>query len=148
MKSIAGICKKHGNSETGLMAILQDIQHEYGYLSEDHCETVSRSLGVPISRLYALATFYRAFRLVPAGKHTLCVCLGTACHVKGGGDLVSHFKDQWGLEPGQTSGDGRITLEVVRCVGCCGLAPVVVVNGRYERFMNRKKLDRVVGQCR
>ena len=111
-----------------LMAALQKAQEIYGYLPFEVQNTVAEFFSVPLQDLYGVSTFYSLFQLAPQGKYKVGVCLGTACYVKGAGALVDKLKSSLKLEPGETSADGRFTLEVTRCVGCCGLAPVINVN--------------------
>ncbi|RDV84334.1 NADH-quinone oxidoreductase subunit NuoE [Ammonifex thiophilus] len=111
-----------------LIAALLALQRHYGYLPEPALRTLAQELGVPLSKVYGVATFYAQFRLKPRGRHTVCVCLGTACHVRGSEQIFHALKRELGVEPGDTTADGRFTLEVVSCVGACSMAPVVVVD--------------------
>ena len=111
-----------------LMAALQKAQDIYGYLPFEVQSAVAEFFDVPLQDLYGVSTFYSQFHLKPRGKYKIGVCLGTACYVKGSGELVDKLKRVLKLEPGETSPDARFTLEVTRCVGCCGLAPVITVN--------------------
>jgi len=110
-----------------IVAILQDIQEKFSYLPPDVLKTVSAELAVPLSRILSLATFYRAFSLIPKGKHPVHVCLGTACHVRGAQRVLEKFERELGIKTGETTSDREFSLDAVRCVGCCGLAPVVTV---------------------
>jgi NADH:ubiquinone oxidoreductase subunit E/NAD-dependent dihydropyrimidine dehydrogenase PreA subunit len=107
------------------MLVLQDIHRAWGYLPEAVLRHVAERMAVPLSHLYRLATFYESFSLVPRGRHIVSVCTGTACHIRGAGRLLDWFQSELRLVPGETSGDRRFTLEEVRCLGCCSLAPVV-----------------------
>lgn len=111
-----------------LIAILQDTQREFGYIPKDAIEAIAKGLSVPISRVYAVVTFYKAFKLSPSGKHVVKVCLGTACHIKGGPELMRQLESNLGVKPEEVTPDGQFSYEAVRCVGCCGLAPVVMVD--------------------
>lgn len=111
-----------------LIPLLQLIQERFGYLPPEGLEEVSRYLKVPLSRIYGVVTFYAQFSLVPKGKHLIQICQGTACHVQGGKVVLEALERELGLRPGETS-DRGVSLEVVRCVGCCSLAPVMVVDG-------------------
>jgi len=142
--SIYQIIEKYGKKESGLISILQDIQKDKGYLPEEALSIVASEVKVPLSRLYSLATFYNVFSLVPRGRHTINVCLGTACHVRGGARLLDKLKRDLQIEPGETTQDKRFSLEAVRCVGCCGLAPVIVIDGNFHGKLNQKKLDKVL----
>jgi NADH-quinone oxidoreductase subunit E len=132
-----------GNKEQ-LISLLQDIQAEFNYLPQDVLIKVSQRLGIPMSQVFSVATFFRAFSLRPRGRHLVTVCLGTACHVKGGHRLVDKIERDYGIKPGQTTEDMRFTLEAVNCLGCCALGPVMVVDGKYESQMTPDKLDRVL----
>lgn len=127
-----------------LIALLQDIQTEFNYLPRDVLVEVSQRLDIPLSQVFGVATFFRAFSLKPRGRHLVTVCLGTACHVKGGQRLVDKMERDYKVKPGETTDDLRFTLETVNCLGCCALGPVVVVDGKYESQVNPDKLDRVL----
>ena len=144
MEGVKKIVKKYGGKEAGLIAILQDIQKERGYLPQDALQVVAVEVGVPISRLYQLATFYKAFSLVPRGRHTINVCKGTACHVRGAEKLVEKLERVLEIKPGETTPDQRFSLEAVRCVGCCGLAPVIMIDENFHGKLNQKALDRIL----
>ena len=144
MESVQRIVNKHGKKEAGLIAMLQDIQKEKGYLPEKDLTRIASEVKVPLSRLFSLATFYTAFSLVPRGRHCVNVCLGTACHVRGGAKLLDKLERDLDITPGETTEDKRFTLEAVRCVGCCGLAPVVVIDDNFHGKLNQKGLDKVL----
>lgn len=144
MSAINKIMEQYGKKQSGLIPILQDIQKHKGYLPQEELSLVAKELKVPLSRLYSLATFYKVFSLAPRGRHTINVCLGTACHVKGGAKLLDKLKRDLEINPGETTKDKRFTLEAVRCVGCCGLAPVVVIDGDFHGKLNQKKLEKVL----
>lgn len=127
-----------------LISLLQDIQAEFNYLPRDVLIQVSQKLDIPLSQVFSVATFFRAFSLKPRGRHLITVCLGTACHVRGGQRLVDKIERDYGIRPGETTEDEKFTLETVNCLGCCALGPVVVVDGKYESQMNADKLDRVL----
>lgn len=122
---------KHNNEKRALISILQDIQAEFNYLPREALETVAKSLGVPMIDVIGVATFYRAFSLKPRGRHLVTVCLGTACHVRGGPKILSEFEKKLGVSPGETTKDNQFTLETVACLGCCAIGPVVVADGNY-----------------
>ena len=123
-----------------LIAILQRVQEEFGYLPEEALAEIARFLKVPTSQVYSVATFFRAFSLKPRGRHMLDVCLGTACHVRGAVGILDAIERETGIKPGETSDDLRFTLETVNCVGACALGPIVIMDGKYEGEM---KIDRV-----
>jgi NADH:ubiquinone oxidoreductase subunit E len=138
--------RKHQNQKKALIAILQDIQAEYNYLPREALQQVSRSVGVPLIDVVGVATFYRAFSLKPRGRHIVTVCLGTACHVRGGPRILEEFERRLGLKAGDTSPDGRFTLETVACLGCCAIGPVVVVDGDYHAQTSTRKVEGILRQ--
>jgi NADH:ubiquinone oxidoreductase subunit E len=127
-----------------LISLLQDIQAEFNYIPQDVIIKISQKLDIPLSQVFSVATFFQAFSLKPRGRHTVTVCLGTACHVKGGQRLVDKMERDYNLRPGETTEDERFTLETANCLGCCALGPVVVVDGKYESQVNPEKLDKVL----
>jgi len=116
-----------------LIRVLQQAQEVFGYLPAPIIKTISRDLKVPISEVYGIISFYGFFSLVPKGKYIIQVCMGTSCYVKGGKKILNVLKKDWGLEPDGITEDGRFSLETVRCLGCCGLSPVVAVAGDVHR---------------
>ena len=112
-----------------LMKALQKAQEIYGYLPIEVQLKIAEYFDVPLEEIYGIATFYAQFNLNPKGKHTVGICLGTACYVKGSGDVLDKFKEKLGIEASQTTPDGKFTLDATRCIGCCGLAPVLTVDG-------------------
>jgi len=128
---VEAIICEHGGSRDSLISILQDVQSEYHYLPEDMLRLVARKLELPLIQVYAVATFFKAFTLKPRGEHTVSVCLGTACHVRGAPAVLDEVKRQLCIEPGDTTEDMRFTLETVNCLGACALGPIMVVDGQY-----------------
>ena len=128
---IAGILAEHDNRVDALIMILQDIQNTYRYLPEEAIRLVSERLGSPFSQVYEVATFYRSFSLEPRGEHEIKVCLGTACHLRGGPRILENFERELGVCCGETTKDMSFTLETVNCVGACALAPLVIVDEEY-----------------
>ena len=124
--------QKYSNEKKTLISILQDIQEEYNYLPPEALKIVSKSLDIPLIDVFGVATFYRAFSLEPRGKHLITVCLGTACHVRGGPKILEEFERKLNIEAGETTKDRRFTLETVACLGCCAIGPVVVVDRNYH----------------
>ncbi len=124
------IVAAHQEEAGRVTAVLGDIQKKYRYLPEEALVAVSEALGVPLARLFEVATFYAAFSLVPKGRVLVSVCHGTACHVRGAPLLTERLEEELGISPGETTPDGEFSLEVVRCLGCCSLAPVVRVGDR------------------
>lgn len=131
-----------------LIPILQAVQEEQGFLSEDAVTAIGRHLGIPASKVYGVATFYNQFRFQPRGKYHVMVCRGTACHVKGSARALDMVTRTLRIQPGQTSRDRMFSLEVVACMGACGLAPVVNVNGEFHAGVTPVKLQRIVEECR
>lgn len=126
-QQVSGILTRYQADPGQIIAVLQDVQAEFNYLPPPALKMISKELAIPLSRILSLATFYKAFSLVPKGKHPVHICLGTACHVRGAQLVLEKFERDLGLKSGQTSADGNFSLDAVRCVGCCGLAPVVMV---------------------
>ena len=135
-----------GLEESDLIGALQDIQRELNYVPEEALRLVAEKIDVPLSQVYSIATFYKAFSLVPRGRHLVNVCMGTACHVRGGVQILEKLKRDLGIETGETSDDGRFSLEAVRCLGCCGLAPVIMIDGNFHGKLTQKSLERVLEQ--
>ncbi|MFN3395788.1 MAG: NAD(P)H-dependent oxidoreductase subunit E [Thermodesulfovibrionales bacterium] len=135
-ESFYRILDRYEKGEGNLISLLQDIQAEFGYIPEEAVNWFSERLELPPSRFFGVATFYAQFHLKPRGKNIISVCCGTACHVKGGSKIVERIQRDLGLtSEGETTPDGNFTLEVVRCVGACSLAPVVIVNDRVHSEM-------------
>jgi NADH-quinone oxidoreductase subunit E len=146
LATVEKIIREHGAQKSALIAMLQDVQQEFSYLPEDVLAHLSRTLGVPLSRAYSLATFYRAFSLKPKGKHPIAVCMGTACHVKAAVKILEKFERQLKIKLGQTTPDLNFGLEEVRCLGCCGLAPVVTVGLDLFGKVTLPKVDQIIRQ--
>ena len=144
LETVDRIIRQHQAEKSALSAMLQDVQKEFTFLPREALFHLSRTVGVPLSRAYSLATFYRAFSLKPKGKHPIAVCLGTACHVKGAVKLVEKFERQLHIKSGQTTPDLNFGLEEVRCLGCCGLAPVVTVGPDLYGKVSLTKIDQIV----
>ena len=126
-QQVSNILTRYQTDPGSIIAILQDVQEEFSFLPPPALRMISKELALPLSRVLSLATFYKAFSLTPKGKHPIHVCLGTACHVRGAQLVLEKFERDLGLKTGKTSADGEFSLDAVRCVGCCGLAPVVMV---------------------
>ncbi len=129
-----------------LIPILQRVQEEFGYLSEDNMIEVARFIGIPESRAYAVATFYAQFRFTPTGKTNVTVCRGTACHVKGARRILEEAEKQLGITEGQTTDDLEYSLETVACIGCCGLSPCVMINKKVEANMTPAKVGELLAK--
>ncbi|HHE39045.1 MAG TPA: NADH-quinone oxidoreductase subunit NuoE [Candidatus Cloacimonetes bacterium] len=128
MEKVDQIIKKWNSDPDFVIEMMQDIQDEFKYIPEEALETITLQTKVPLAHLYHIATFYKSFSLTPRGKYEIQVCTGTACHVKGAPLIIDAFKRELNIEIGETTQDGKFTLEEVRCLGCCSLAPVVMIN--------------------
>lgn len=123
-----------------MVAILQDIQAEYNYLPKETLIQVSEGLDIPLTQVYSVATFFKAFSLKPRGRHIINVCLGTACHVRGASRVLDEIGRRLGIKAGETTEDFRFTMETVNCVGACALGPIVVIDGKYSGQMKTDKV--------
>lgn len=132
VEAVNRVLEKYNFDRASLIGILQDLQRELRWLPEEALRMVSWRLDVPLTQLYAIGSFYKAFSLKPRGRHLLNVCLGTACHVRGGAAIEQALEKELKIGPGETTADDRYTMEVVRCVGCCGLAPVIVIDENFH----------------
>ncbi len=128
-KLVEATMRRNGYRPDGLIETLHTVQESFGYLDDDALRYVARKLHVAASQVYGVATFYHFFTLKPQGRHVCAVCTGTACYIKGADKLIDEMKKQYDITPGQTTPDGEISLVTVRCVGACGLAPAVVLDG-------------------
>lgn len=127
-KIVEATARRHGREPQALIETLHTVQESFGYLDETALRFVAGTLRVPLSRVYGAATFYRFFTLKPKGKHTCVVCTGTACYIKGAGGLLEAVEKNWGIQPGETTPDGKLSLLTARCLGSCGLAPAAVLD--------------------
>jgi NADH-quinone oxidoreductase subunit E len=146
---IETILQEHPSAaRDSLIPILQEIQEDQGFLSREAVTRVGEHLNLPASKIYGVATFYNQFRFQPKGKYHIIICRGTACHVKGSGNVLDMAMKRLKLEPGQTTRDRLFSLETVACMGACGLAPVVNINGEFHAKITPLKLARIIEQCR
>ncbi len=143
-QTLEEIVKERRSQPNQLIEALQDIQEKHGYISEEVIQSVSQWLGVPLIEVYSVASFYKAFRLKPAGKHVLTICMGTACHVRGARLLLDQATSQFGIEPGEVTPDGLFSIECVNCLGACALGPIVTENGNYHHHMTPAKLRKLI----
>jgi len=141
---IEKIIDKHKCNPSSLIAILQDVQEEYRYLPEEAMIRVVDRLNIPLSRAYSLATFFKAFSLKPRGRHTVRVCMGTACHVRGGGMILEKLERDLNIKRGETTEDLEFSLDEVYCLGCCGLAPVVTVDEDIYGEVTLSKIPKIL----
>jgi len=141
---IEEIIRRYEGQGPNVLGILQDIQQSLYYLPKEALEQVARRLGIPLIQLYSLATFYTSFSLRPRGRQLIQVCHGTACHVRGAVRLTEQLSRELAVQPGDTTPDRQFTLEVVRCVGCCSLAPVVRIDGATYGRMTPSKIVEII----
>ena len=145
---INAICDRYVGENTPLMMILSDIQKEYGYIPLEVQEIVSERTGISVAEIYGVVTFYSFFSLTPKGKYVIGCCLGTACYVKGAQQVVDKFSDMLKIKPGETSEDGLFTLDALRCIGACGIAPAVSINGKVYPKMTVDAVPAVIEEYR
>jgi NADH-quinone oxidoreductase subunit E len=145
---LEGILDRYGRDPANIISILQDIQAEANWLPEEDLRYVSAQLAIPLSKMMALATFYKAFSLKPRGKHIVSVCLGTACHVRGAERIVGAVERELGIRGGETDESLTWTLETVGCLGACALGPIVVVDGEYHGQMTSVKATRLLDKMK
>jgi len=138
------IVAKYQGKQGILIQVLQDIQAEYNWLPEEALKQVSKRLKVPLSQAYSIASFYKAFSLTPRGRHLINVCLGTACHVRGGPKIMDKVEELLGIKGGETTPDQKFTLQRVNCLGCCALGPVMVVDGEYHGRLLVSKVEKIL----
>jgi len=139
-EKVTAVLDKYRRDKGSLVSILQDTQSEIGYLAREALMEVSQGLDVPLSQVYSVATFFKAFSLKPRGRHLVNVCLGTACHVRGAVKVLETIEREAGIKSGETDEDLRFSLETVNCVGACALGPIVIIDGKYSGDM---KIDKV-----
>ena len=142
------ICDRHINDKTPLMMILSDIQKEYGYVPVEVQELVSEKTGISVAEIYGVVTFYSFFSLKPKGKYIIGCCLGTACYVKGAQQIIDKFSEILGIGPGETTEDGLFTIDALRCIGACGIAPAVTINGTVYPKMQVNQVQKVIDDYR
>ena len=140
------IIKSYSCEKSALIAILQEIESSYGYLPAWALRHVSEKLNVPMIQVYGVASFYKAFHLTPRGKHLIRVCLGTACHVRGGQRVIEELERKLAIEVGETTKDLNFTLERVNCLGCCALGPIVMIDENYHGHMSPAKVGSLIKQ--
>lgn len=138
------IVDKYQEKRTALISILHDVQDRYKYLPEEALRMVASRLKMDINEIYGVATFYKSFSLVPKGKHSITLCMGTACHVRGGPKILRELQNLLHIEPGQTTPDKQFSLNVVNCLGVCAIGPVMMVDGKFYGEMNPMKAKKVV----
>ncbi|SNU08222.1 NAD(P)-dependent iron-only hydrogenase diaphorase component iron-sulfur protein [Lachnospiraceae bacterium] len=145
---IEEICARYKDEKTPLMMILSDIQNEYGYIPLEVQEIVSKNTGISVAEIYGVVTFYSFFSLTPKGKYVIGCCLGTACYVKGAQQVIDKFSELIGIKPGETSEDGLFTLDALRCIGACGIAPAVSINGKVYPKVEVNQVSEIIESYR
>jgi NADH-quinone oxidoreductase subunit E len=145
-QQVEAILNNRGNDVESLIIILQDIQKELGYVPEEAVDIVARKLGLSPTRIYGILTFYAQFRLFPPGEHSLKVCQGTACHVMGGERILKYLSDKLDVKAGETTSDMRFSFERVACVGCCGMAPVVLLDDKPHGNSTIKSVNSLISE--
>jgi len=138
------ILEKYKDDKSNLIQVLNETQEHYGYIPMSAQKTISEEMGIEMAEIYGVITFYSRFTLKPKGKYNVAVCLGTACYVKGSQKILDRFKEKLGVEVGETSEDGKFSIEATRCIGACGLAPVFTVNEEVYGKATVDKVDEVV----
>ncbi|MEA2059426.1 MAG: NAD(P)H-dependent oxidoreductase subunit E [Thermodesulfobacteriota bacterium] len=138
------ILEKNDYDSKNLVKMLQDIQAELGYVPGDSQKFLAKKLRVPVSHIFGILTFYNFFRLYPPGRHSIDVCLGTACYVKGAKNILNEIVERYGIKPGQTTPDRKFSMDIVRCVGCCAIGPVMLVDGTVYGKMKPEKVKEIL----
>ena len=144
LKDIKKILEKYTTEKDNLIQILNEVQEHYGYIPKFVQEEISKYLDIPMAEIYGVITFYSRFTLEPKGKYNIAVCLGTACFVKGSEQILDRVKEKLGIDVGQTTEDGKFSIEATRCIGACGLAPVFTVNEEVYGKATTKTVDEVI----
>ena len=143
LEAVCEIIERHGYQKASLIGILQDIQTRMNYLPRKALAQVSKSLDIPLTNIYEVATFYKAFSLEPKGKHTIQVCLGTACHVRGGARVLDYLENRLEVKSGRDHEGPIFTLESVNCLGACALGPMMVIDKKYYGKINTNKIESI-----
>jgi NADH-quinone oxidoreductase subunit E len=145
MPGIEDILSKYSGRDD-LIEVLSDVQDQFGFISEDNMRRIQEALKIPLVEIYGVVTFYSGFKLKPSGKHIIRVCTGTACHVKRGDIIHSYLRDKLGVSDGETTRDGKFTLEAVNCLGACAYAPALMIDDEVFGNLTRDKVDEVLGR--
>ena len=141
---IAEIIERHRDREDSLIQVLHEAQEAYGYLPLELQRFISRGMDIPLAKVSGVVSFYSFFSTEPRGEHTIRVCMGTACYVRGGGKIVKHLRERLGVELGETTADGKFTSEVARCFGSCGLAPAMMIDDTVYKQVNVNRIERIL----
>ena len=148
VEQIKEICARYKDEPSPLMLVLTDVQKEYGYLPLEVQEVISEELNIPVADIYGVVTFYSFFSLQPKGKYVIGVCIGTACYVKGGANVLDKFSELLKIKVGQTSSDGLFTLDGLRCIGACGIAPALTINGKVYPKVKVTDVESIIKEYR
>jgi NADH-quinone oxidoreductase subunit E len=146
--TVSKVVGKYQEDRDMLIQILLDVQSGLGWLPKEVLTEVGKQLGVPLTRVYQVATYYKAFSMAPRGRHLVRVCMGTACQVRGSPLIRDRVQQLLGIEPGETSSDMKFSLETVNCLGCCAMGPVIEVDGKYHAKPSPADLDRIFGSAK
>jgi len=148
VQGVKEICDSYANEPSPLMMILSAVQKKYGYIPLEVQQIISEKTGIPVAEIYGVVTFYSFFSLKPKGKYVLGICLGTACYVKGSQQVVDKFSSLLGIQPGETTKDGLFTIEAIRCIGACALAPAMSVNGKVFPKVTPDQVGKIIDEYR
>ena len=146
IRQVVEVCEKFHNDPGELISILHEVQGRLGYLPEEVQRVIARQIGVPASKVYGVVTFYSFFTMTPKGRIPISVCLGTACYVRGADKLLEEFKRVLGIEVGETTPDGKFSLDCLRCVGACGLAPVATIGEKVYGRLNPSDIRKIISE--
>lgn len=146
-EKVGSILDNYRRDKGSLVSILQDIQAEFGSLPRETLGEISKGLDIPLSQVYSVATFFKAFSFKPRGRHSINVCLGTACHVRGAMRVLETIERELGIKSGETTENLKFTLETVNCVGACALGPIVITDGEYSGQMKTDRVKPLLGSC-
>ena len=148
IEGVKAICDEFANEPSPLMMILSAVQKKYGYIPLEVQKVISEKTGIPVAEIYGVVTFYSFFSLNPKGKYVLGICLGTACYVKSSQQVIDKFSSVLGIGPGETTADGLFTIEAVRCIGACALAPAMSINGKVLPKVTPAQVDKIIAEYR
>jgi NADH:ubiquinone oxidoreductase subunit E len=146
MEKIREICAEFNNDPIDLIAILHKAQSHFGFLPKPVQEAVAETLGIPQSKVYGTVTFYSYFTMVPRGKHNISVCMGTACYVKGADKVLKEFEKNLNIKNGQTTSDGKFSMNTLRCIGACGLAPVIMIGEKVYGSVKPEEVKKILNE--
>ena len=148
VKGVQEICDSYAKEPSPLMMILSAVQKKYGYIPLEVQQIISEKTGIPVAEIYGVVTFYSFFSLKPKGKYVLGICLGTACYVKNSQQVVDKFSSLLGIQPGETTKDGLFTIEAIRCIGACALAPAMSINGKVYPKVTPDQVGKIIDEYR